>query len=126
MIGDRGAIAFADCIRHNTSLTSLDLCVNNIGASGAAALLDALEAGGGTSMIELRLDGNKIPVEVTSRIQEQLLLNVLPRTIEGQVGPQAPPADEPIAPYSLNPATAHSMPRPVVQLTEPWLGRLHT
>ena len=59
MIGDQGALALADALKHNVrTLEYLDLSNNLIGDVGALALGEALETY--SHMIELDLRGNMI------------------------------------------------------------------
>ena len=57
-ISDEGALALASALRDNTALVSVDLRHNRIGAVGLAALVEAVEAGGGSSLERLALEGN--------------------------------------------------------------------
>ena len=123
-IGDRGAQAFARALSRNSTLTSLDLSANNIGGLGAAALLGALKEGRSVLTV-LRLDDNLIPPAISAKIQEQLLINSLPHSITDQVKDQAPAVDEPVAPPTLDSSSVHTACRPVVQLSEQWLGVMH-
>ena len=125
-VGNRGAEAFARALRHNSTLIMLDLSANSIGAEGAWALLGALRVGH-TALSELRIEDNQIPLTLVGEIQEQLLLNCLPRMLEQQLHSQAPHADdEPSSPPTLDPSAAHAMPRPALQLSDlPWLAEMH-
>ena len=57
-ISDEGALALASALRDDTALVSIDLRHNRIGAVGLAALVEAVEAGGGSSLERLALEGN--------------------------------------------------------------------
>ena len=57
-ISDEGALALASALRDDTALVSVDLRHNRIGAVGLAALVEAVEAGGGSSLRSLALEGN--------------------------------------------------------------------
>ena len=91
-IGDEGAEAFAGVIEENPSLTALRMGGNGISGRGGTALLKALRsARKGGALRELHLEGNTLSPELHAAIQQQLLLNNLPRLFrEGLTG--APPA----------------------------------
>jgi Ran GTPase-activating protein (RanGAP) involved in mRNA processing and transport len=57
-IDDEGAVALADALKANTSVTNMNLGGNKIGDEGASALADAIEAN--TSLTNIDLCENKI------------------------------------------------------------------
>ena len=42
-VGERGALAMAEMLKHNTTLTELGMTDDTIGAEGAKALVESLE-----------------------------------------------------------------------------------
>merc|ERR1712217_388073 len=67
-IDDKGAIAIADALKVNASLTELDLADNLIGSEGAIAIADALKVN--TSLMDLNLIYNKIGREGNAALQK--------------------------------------------------------
>src|SRR5277367_5274302 len=57
-IGSSGASYISDSIKHNTTLTTLDLSLNNIGSSGASYISDSIKHN--TTLTELSLSWNNI------------------------------------------------------------------
>jgi hypothetical protein len=72
-IGPAGAVALADALRTNTSLTELYLCYNRIGDIGARALAIALRTN--TSLTALYLGANQIGAAGTTALAEALKVN---------------------------------------------------
>lgn len=116
-IGDDGAEALALCLEANPSIRSLYINLNAIGGRGGTALLKSLRTGppaadaasGGkkgakdlasrrmnAGLRELELEGNLISPDMHAAIQQQLLLNNLPRLFaESLVGGLDAPAATP-------------------------------
>jgi hypothetical protein len=74
-IGAAGATALATALQTNTTLTSLDLANNNIGAAGATALATALQTN--TTLTSLNLDGNYIGASGATALAMALQTNVI-------------------------------------------------
>ena len=72
-IGDDGAAALAECLKYNRSLTTLNLHGNGIGDYGAAALAECLKYN--TSLTTLNLHGNKIGDDGAAALAECLKYN---------------------------------------------------
>ena len=72
-IGDEGAVALADVLKENSSLASLDLSLHNIGDKVAKALADALKAN--SSLASINLDSNHIGDEVAVALADALKEN---------------------------------------------------
>ena len=68
-----GAKSLAECLKYNTSLTTLDLRLNNIGDDGAAALAECLKHN--TSLTTLYLHGNGIGDDGVAALAECLKYN---------------------------------------------------
>jgi hypothetical protein len=72
-VGDAGISSLAKALRHNTTLTSLDLRSNEVGDGGVARLADALEHN--TSLVFLDLCDNPAGDQELTRIASSLRLN---------------------------------------------------
>ena len=72
-IGAEGASSLSEALRVNTSLTSLLLSSNSIGAEGASSLSEALRVN--TSLTSLLLSSNSIGAEGASSLSEALKVN---------------------------------------------------
>ena len=68
-----GAKSLAECLKYNSSLTTLDLRLNNIGDDGAAALAECLKHN--TSLTTLYLHGNGIGDDGVAALAECLKYN---------------------------------------------------
>ena len=169
---DDGAEAVAGAVAANPSLTSLNLSNNAIGGRGGTALLRALRAapkvedGGrpagadhhghgrpercnhrdGRLAARLKIDGNLLE-ELHTAIQQQLLLNNLPRLFRAGLtaAPRPPPRQPsrrgksgrmPTTPAAranqyltihetLQPGASHMPCDPAATLSQPWLGEGH-
>ena len=71
--GAEGVAALAAALRTNTTLTKLDLSVNNLGAEGVAALAAALRTN--TPLTELNLCGNNFGAEGVAALAAALQTN---------------------------------------------------
>jgi hypothetical protein len=72
-IGDEGALALADALKVNKSLTSIDLCYNKIGDEGASALADALKVNTSVTNIDLAYD--EIGLSLQAKVDELIARN---------------------------------------------------
>ena len=72
-IGADGAAALGECLKYNTSLTELDLSCNEIGDDGAAALAECLKYN--TSLTELDLSSSEIGDDGAAALAECLKYN---------------------------------------------------
>jgi hypothetical protein len=79
-IGDSGAVALADALKTNTSITKIDLKSNEIGDSGAVALADALKTN--TSITKIDLSSNTIGVSGAVALADALKTNTSVTTID--------------------------------------------
>ncbi|XP_062496820.1 centrosomal protein of 78 kDa isoform X1 [Pezoporus occidentalis] len=74
LVGDRGAIAFADCLGEDLWLKALDLQQCGISNEGARSLLDALQTN--TTLVVLDIRKNPLIDTVTmKRVIEKVLMN---------------------------------------------------
>ena len=78
-IGDDGATAVADALKHNTRLTALSLYKNNIGDNGATAVADALKHN--TRLTALSLNHNPIHEKGLKMIGQALHANRTLKTL---------------------------------------------
>ena len=79
-IGAKGAVALAEALLGNTTLTTLDLYLNSIGSEGAVALSEALL--GNTTLRTLLLGRNDIGAECAVALAKALLGNAALMTID--------------------------------------------
>ena len=79
-IGADGAAALGECLKYNTSLTELDLSCNEIGDDGAAALAECLKYN--TSLTELDLSSSEIGDDGAAALAECLKYNKLLTTLD--------------------------------------------
>ena len=75
-----GAAALAECLKYNTSLKFLDLTINNIGDDGVAALAECLKHN--TSLKNLRLHGNGIGYDGVAALAECLKYDTSLKTLD--------------------------------------------
>jgi Ran GTPase-activating protein (RanGAP) involved in mRNA processing and transport len=79
-IGDEGASALANALKVNTSLTFINLMSNQIGNEGAASIADALE--GNKSVTTIYLNENGIGAEGALAIADALNVNTTVTNID--------------------------------------------
>jgi len=94
-IGDEGAATLAEALKHNTSLTTLDLRGNRIGDEGAAMLAEAVQHN--TSLTTLNLAGNRIGDEgaaTLAKALEEHNITLSKLEIEGYLLARIRPLDE--------------------------------
>ena len=147
VIGDDGVEAVAAAVSVNPSLTSLHLSHNGIGGRGGTALLKALRAApqpvavaskvkaATCGLKEINIEGNQISVELTSAIQQQLLLNNLPRLFRESLTAAPPPVQpkrgKKAAPThqtihdSLQPGVVREAVDPAATISQAWLTEGH-
>ena len=68
-IGSDGAIAIANALKTNTTLSTLVLSKNRIGDDGTEAIAEALEIN--KILTEIKLDGNLISDEIKTKILDK-------------------------------------------------------
>jgi Ran GTPase-activating protein (RanGAP) involved in mRNA processing and transport len=79
-IGDIGGAAIGDAIRHNSTLTSIRLGSNNIGAVGASAVADAIRHN--STLTTLNLRSNKFGNHGASLVASALKINSTLMTLD--------------------------------------------
>lgn len=72
-IGDAGAIALAEALKTNASITQVTLHHNSIGDAGAAALADAIKIN--TTLVDISLLGNSIGASGADALANAMKLN---------------------------------------------------
>ena len=78
-IGDAGAIALAEILKHNTTLKQLDIRNNNIGDKGAIALADSLKYNSAVRFIDLSYNkiGEKGIIALATAINQNTTLEFI-------------------------------------------------